>query len=90
MLLLVGGGRQNLVRFKLVGNPTWPSSLHAHLENAPYHLGGFRVNQPVLRIFRVFHIAVRDIDRQRNATLTLRSLNGPNFTAGIPRIEFVR
>ena len=61
MLLLVGGGRQNLVRFKLVGNPTWPSSLHAHLENAPYHLGGLRVDQPVAGVLRVFHIAIGDI-----------------------------
>ena len=38
-----------------------------HLKNAPYHLGGLRVDQPVLRVFRVFHITVRDIHRQRLA-----------------------
>lgn len=67
-----------------------PPPLHAHLEDAPYHLGGLRVNQPVVGVLRVFHVAIGDIDCQRYAALTFRLLNRPDFAAGIPAIKFVK
>ena len=51
---------------------------------------GLRVDQPVLRVFRVFHITVRNIDCQRYTALTFRLLNRPDFAAGIPAIKFVK
>ncbi len=90
LLFLVGSRCQHLVRPKLVGDLLRPPPFHAHLEDAPYHLCGLRVNQPVVGILRVFHIAIGDIDCQRYAALTFRLLNRPDFTAGIPAIKFVK
>ena len=43
----------------------------------------------MLRVLRVFHIAIRDIDRQRNTSFSLGFLHGTNFAAGISRIKLI-
>lgn len=52
--------------------------------------GSFGVNDPVPGILRVFHIAVRDIDGQRNPSFTLCFLHGSDFAAGVTGIKFVK
>ena len=43
----------------------------------------------MLRVFRVFHIAVRHIERQRYSTLSLGLLNSQNLTTGIAGVKLV-
>ena len=43
----------------------------------------------MLRVLRVFYIAVRNINRQRYSTLSLGLLNGPNLAAGIAGVKLV-
>ena len=43
----------------------------------------------MLRVLRVFHIAVGDIDRQRYSTLSLGLLDSPNLAAGIAGVKLV-
>ncbi len=43
----------------------------------------------MFQVLRVFHIAVRDIDRQRYSTLSLGLLNSPNLAAGIAGVKLV-
>ena len=65
-------------------------ALHAQIEDVLYNSGSFGVNDPMLGILRVFHIAVRDIDGQRNTSFTLCFLHGSDFAAGITGIKFVK
>ena len=43
----------------------------------------------MFQVLRVFHIAVRHIDRQRYSTLSLGLLNSPNLAAGITGVKLV-
>ena len=43
----------------------------------------------MLRIFRVFHITVRDIGSQRNTTLTLCFVDSSDFAAGVTGVKLV-
>ena len=89
MAQLVGGGSQNFVHPQLVCNLGRATSLHAHGEDALHNRSRFRVNKPMLRVLRVFHIAVGDIDRQRYSTLSLGLLDSPNLAAGIAGVKLV-
>ena len=89
MAQLIGGGSQNFICPQLVRNLGRPTSLHAHGEDALHNRSRFRVNKPMLRVLRVFHIAVGDIDRQRYSTLSLGLLDSPNLAAGIAGVKLV-
>ena len=89
MAQLVGGRSQNFICPQLVRNLGRPTSLHAHGEDALHNRSRFRVNKPMLRVLRVFHIAVGDIDRQRYSTLSLGLLDSPNLAAGIAGVKLV-
>ena len=54
-----------------------------------HDLSRLRVNEPMFLVIRVFHIAVRHIDRQRYSTLSLALLNSPNLAAGIADVKLV-
>lgn len=89
MLFFVSCRGQNLILFQLIGDLLRASSLHAQIEDTLYNSGNFGVYDPVLGILRVLHIAVRDIDSQRNASFTLCFLHGSNFAAGVTGIKFI-
>ena len=89
MAQLVGGRSQNFVHPQLVGNLGRTTAFHAHGEDALHDRSRFRINKPMFRVLRVFHIAVRHIDRQRYSTLSLGLLNGPNLAAGIAGVKLV-
>lgn len=90
MLFFVSCRGQNLILFQLIGDLLRASSLHAQIEDTLYNSGSFGVYDPVLGILRVLHIAVRDIDSQRNASFTLCFLHGSNFAAGVTGIKFIK
>ena len=89
MAQLVGGRSQNFICPQLVSNLGRPTAFHAHGEDALHDRSRFQINKPMLRVLRVFYIAVRHIDRQRYATLSLGLLNGPNLAAGIAGVKLV-
>ena len=89
MAQLVGGRSQNFVHPQLVCNLGRATAFHAHGEDALHDRSRFRINKPMFRVLRVFHIAVRHIDRQRYSTLSLGLLNGPNLAAGIAGVKLV-
>ena len=90
LLLFIGSRRQHLIRFELVGDLLWASPLHAHREDTLYHISGFRVDHPSFGVLRVFHIAIRNIDGQRYAALTLCLCHSPDFPAGITGVKLVK
>jgi len=87
--LVVCSGSQHLFCFQLVGNLRWSSTFHAKFKNALHNLGGFRVNDPVLGIFRVFHITVWNIGGQRNAPFALCLVDGTDFPAGVTGVKLM-
>ena len=89
MTFLICRWGQHLFRFQLVGNLRWATPFHAQVKDVFYNLGGFRVNDPVLGIFRVFHITVWSIGGQRNAPLALRPVDGTDFPAGVTGVKLV-
>ena len=89
LLLLVSGRCQHLIRSQLIGNLGRATALHAHGKDPLDHLCGLRVDDPVVRVVRVLHIAIRHIDRQRDAFFALGLLNSTNLTAGITGVKLV-
>ena len=87
--LVICGRSQHLFCFQLVGNLRWSSPFHAQVKDVFYNLGGFRVNDPVIGIFRVFHITVWNIGGQRNTPFPLCLVDCPDFPAGVTGIELV-
>lgn len=83
LLLLVSGGRQHLIGSQLIGDLGRATALHAHGEDLLDHLCGLRVDEPVVRIVGVLHIAVGHIDRQRDAFLALGLLDSTDLAAGV-------
>ena len=89
MAQLIGGGSQNFVHPQLVCNLGRATAFHAHGEDALHDCSRFWINKPMFQVLRVFHIAVRHIDRQRYSTLSLGLLNSPNLAAGITGVKLV-
>ena len=89
LLLLVSGGRQHLIGSQLIGDLGRATALHAHGEDLLDHLCGLRVDEPVVRIVGVLHIAVGHIDRQRDAFLALGLLDSTDLAAGVTGVKLV-
>ena len=89
MTFLVYSGSWHLFRFQLIGNLRWTSTFHAQFKDVLHNLGGFRVNDPVLRILRVLHIAIGNIGGQRNTPFPLCLVDGTDFPAGVTGVKLV-
>ena len=87
--VFVGSRSQHSIFSQLIGNLRRSSSVHAHLKDTLHNSGSFRINDPLLRILRVFHISVRHIGCQRYATLTLGFCHGSDFSAGVTGIKLI-
>ena len=89
LLLLVCGRRQHLIRSQLIGDLGRATALHAHGEDLLDYLCSLRVDEPVVGIVGVLHIAVRHIDRQKDAFLALGLLDSTDLAARVSGVKFV-
>ena len=89
-LLFVSGRRQHLIRSQLIGDLGRATALHAHGKDPLDHLCGLRVDDPVLGIVRVLHVAIRDIGGQRHALFSLGLLDSTDLAAGVTGAKLVK
>ena len=83
LTLLVGGGIQNLFLLQELGDLHRPPALHAQLEDTlHYHCRRF-VHDPLCLVLRVFTVAERNIDSQRNTAFALCLIDGTDLAAGV-------
>ena len=87
--LLVGSGIQDAIGRQLICDLCRPPALHAHPEDPPDHGCRLRVDDPMLRISGILHVAVGHIGGQRGSLLTLRFGDRPDLPAGVLREELV-
>jgi len=89
MASLIRRRSQNLLFSQHIGNLRRASSFHAQLKDIFHDLCCFRVNDPVLRILRIFHITVREVGCQRNTSLTPCLVHSTNLAAGVTGVKLV-
>lgn len=83
LTLLVGGGIKYLFLLQELCNLHRTSPFHAQLENAfDYQCRRF-IHDPLCLVPRVFTVAERNIDGQRNAAFTLYLIDSTDFAAGV-------
>lgn len=83
LTLLVGGGIKHLFLLQELCNLHRASPFHAQLENAfDYQCCRF-IHNPLCLVFRVFTVAERNIDGQRNAAFTLCLIDSTDLAAGV-------
>ena len=77
----VCSGRKYLFPFKLFGNLARSTPVHTERENLFDHLCRFFVDDPFCFVLRIFAIAIRHMNGQPLATLTLCLLHCTNLSA---------
>ena len=90
LLIFVCGRCEYLVLFKLVCNLARSSSVHAEHENLFDHLCSFFVDNPFFRVIWILHVAIRHMNGQSFATLTLCLLHRTNLSARVLGEKFVK
>ena len=82
-LPLICGGIQNLFLLQELGDLHRASPFHAQLENAlDYQCCRF-IHDPLCLVLRVFTVAERNIDSQRNTAFALCLIDGTDLAAGV-------
>ena len=83
LALLVGGGVKYLFLLQELCNLHRASPFHAQLENAlDYQCCRF-IHDPLCLVLRVFTVAERNIDSQRNTAFALCLIDGTDLAAGV-------
>ena len=82
-LPLICGGIQNLFLLQELCNLHRASPFHAQLENAFDYQRRRFIHDPLCLVLRVFTVAERNIDGQRNAAFTLCLIDGTDLAAGV-------
>ena len=83
LALLVGGGVKHLFLLQELCNLHRASPFHAQLENAlDYQCRRF-IHDPLCLVLRVFTVAERNIDGQRNASFAFCLIDSTDLAAGV-------
>jgi hypothetical protein len=85
----IGAERQNVVCLQLARNLLRSKALQSHAINPAHHLGGFFIDDPVLRIARVFGIAIGRL-AERLPGVALNLVADAPLLADVPGIPLVR
>ena len=83
MLREIGGRAENTFFLKYCGNLIGASAVDGHAKDAADYLGGFIVNNPLLRVIQVFLVAIEGVNSGVLASHALGAFDCPNFLAGV-------
>ena len=79
----VGGRAEDVFSFQNCDDLIGAFAVDGHTEDSPDDLGGFIVNDPLLRVIRVFLVAVERVNGGVLASHALGAFDSPDFLAGV-------
>ena len=79
----IGGRAENTFFLEYCGNLIGTFAVDGHAKDAADYLGGFIVNNPLLRVIRVFLVAVERVNSSVLASHALGAFDCPDFLSGI-------